>query len=282
MRKILQNWLLPFLVSIILVTSIRLFILDFTTVQDTSMEYSLRAGDKILYSKIGNPKPTDVVLLKNFPLEESLKITRLIGMPGDTVQLTNSLVYVNKRKIREPQGVSHPYFFRTDSLKLAIAVLKNERIGYNKIYARIGQFNFRANMEQIRRIKAVKAFRGLKRQIDLIPATIEPVLPNQPNRYTNKDHYGPVLIPYIGFTINMDLPSFYRYKSLIEAETGKTLATGSKEFFLNDLPIQTYTFQSDYYFVLNDNRSDCYDSRLLGMVPREAIYGLFVAKFGWD
>ncbi len=45
------------------------------------------------------------------------------------------------------------------------------------------------------------------------------------------------------------------------------------KFFLNGRQITQYTFKSNYYWMMGDNRHDSQDSRLWGFVPEDHIVG---------
>jgi signal peptidase I len=70
-----------------------------------SMEPSLKAGDFIIgnqmYFSTHNPERRDIVLFKN-PADKNMDfIKRIIGMPGDTLQIIDKEVWINGEKLNE-------------------------------------------------------------------------------------------------------------------------------------------------------------------------------------
>lgn len=70
-----------------------------------SMEPSLKAGDFIIgnqmYFSTHNPERGDIVLFK-YPANEQMDfIKRIIGLPGDTLEIINKNVWINGKKLNE-------------------------------------------------------------------------------------------------------------------------------------------------------------------------------------
>lgn len=80
-----------------------------TTVEGQSMEPTLSNGDSVIIQKLsyylGEPERFDVIV---FPVkdegegkqqEKSFYVKRIIGLPGETVQIQDGLVYINGKKL---------------------------------------------------------------------------------------------------------------------------------------------------------------------------------------
>lgn len=86
-------------------TVIYLFIAQPHKVSGPSMYPTFQDGDYIISDKVtydfASPKRGDVIVFKD-PQDTSLDfIKRVIGLPGDTVELVNGKVYVNQQQIQE-------------------------------------------------------------------------------------------------------------------------------------------------------------------------------------
>lgn len=103
-RGFFYNWILPVAIAIVLAIIIRFFIGGATTVSGTSMEPTLENGDFLLVSKI----PTyfkkyhrgDILIIDSPDLDEYY-VKRLIGLPGETVEIKDGKVYINGKWMKE-------------------------------------------------------------------------------------------------------------------------------------------------------------------------------------
>ena len=78
----------------------------YTVVSGTSMESALEDGDGLFVNKLlyylDNPQRFDVVI---FPYDEDeYYIKRIIGMPGETVSITNGVIYIDGKELEESYG----------------------------------------------------------------------------------------------------------------------------------------------------------------------------------
>jgi signal peptidase I len=81
--------------------------LEKTTMLGESMETTLKDQDKIIINKfaykLAKPKRFDVIVFKQTNKEHSYyNIKRIIGLPGETVQIKNGKVYINGKVLEEP------------------------------------------------------------------------------------------------------------------------------------------------------------------------------------
>jgi signal peptidase I len=119
-KNIFREYAEALLLAVILALFIRTFVIQAFKIPSGSMKPTLLIGDHILVNKfiygvkipfldftiipIKDPQRGDIVVFK-FP-EDPKKdfIKRVIGVPGDTVQIRNKKVYINNEAIEDPYG----------------------------------------------------------------------------------------------------------------------------------------------------------------------------------
>jgi signal peptidase I len=74
-----------------------------------SMEPAIEAGDyvvcNLMYYRTHDPRRGDVIIFK-YPRDESIDyIKRVVGLPGDTIELRGNTLYVNEQKVDESYTV---------------------------------------------------------------------------------------------------------------------------------------------------------------------------------
>jgi signal peptidase I len=98
-------------VEIALVIALAYFLVHFaverTTMIGDSMQTTLQNNDKIIVNKfsyrLSKPKRFDVIVFKQSDKEHSyLNVKRIIGLPGETIQIDNGSIYINGEVITEP------------------------------------------------------------------------------------------------------------------------------------------------------------------------------------
>jgi signal peptidase I len=100
----LTKWLL---LAIIILIMVNVFVVTIFIIDGMSMEPNYHSGELVIANRwqylFGTPDRYDAVILK-FPGDPEHKkyIKRVIGLPGETVEIKNGLVYINGNKLSEP------------------------------------------------------------------------------------------------------------------------------------------------------------------------------------
>ncbi len=93
------------LIALAIALLIRTFVVQAFRIPSGSMIPTLLIGDHILVNKLtyrfGNPHRSDVAVFK-FPLDSKKDyIKRVIGLPGDRIEIRNKVVFVNGKTLRK-------------------------------------------------------------------------------------------------------------------------------------------------------------------------------------
>ena len=99
--SIIWSWIWSFIVAFIIVGGVYFFLGRPFTVSGASMYPTLHNADRMILSKVGDIHRFDVVILKA-PDENVEYIKRVIGMPGDTVEMKSGVLYINGKKVDQP------------------------------------------------------------------------------------------------------------------------------------------------------------------------------------
>lgn len=98
MKKIIKE-ILPYALIVGAVLLLNRFVVINAKIPSQSMETTLMIGDRLFGNRLAylnsDPKRYDIVIF-HYPDDESqLFVKRLIGLPGDTIEVKNGVVYIN-------------------------------------------------------------------------------------------------------------------------------------------------------------------------------------------
>ena len=106
--KELFGWIVFIVVVVAASYLIVTFVGQRTEVSGSSMETTLSSGDQLIVDKISyrfrDPKRYDIVVFPYRYEESTYYIKRIIGLPGETVQIVDGMVYINGSPLNEHYG----------------------------------------------------------------------------------------------------------------------------------------------------------------------------------
>ncbi len=104
-KKELREWIVSFVVALVLVIIIRSYLFTIIRVDGPSMSDTLLDGDglfvNVLDMKLNSPERFDVVICR-YPNRDDQYVKRVIGLPGDTLSVRGGVLYINDQPIEEP------------------------------------------------------------------------------------------------------------------------------------------------------------------------------------
>ena len=101
-REVLETILPAILIALL----INVFVGQATRVEGQSMEPNLHSNQRLVFEKLSyrfhGPQRFDVVVLKLPSQGDELLIKRVVGLPGETVEIRDGHVYVDGKELDEP------------------------------------------------------------------------------------------------------------------------------------------------------------------------------------
>ncbi|MEJ9210442.1 signal peptidase I [Bacillus smithii] len=95
------SWIKSILFALIISFIIHTFLFSPYIVKGESMSPTLEEGNKLIVNKMKNIKRFDIVVF-HAPDSDEVYVKRVIGLPGDTVEMKDDVLYINGAAYKEP------------------------------------------------------------------------------------------------------------------------------------------------------------------------------------
>ena len=242
-------------------------------------------------------------------------IKRCIGLPGEDLQIINQQVYINGKKIDDPEHLQFTYvvhlnskaidprkFFDGmgvskedfDNSNMTVSEYANIALMYETnrqaaisngiteaVYQMAREHRNNYVLPMTRQMAGQCAARA---EVDTVYTMVMPadddsrdLFPHDTIHNWSIDNYGPIHIPAKGETLHLDMFNIAIYQRLITSYEKNALEIRDGKIYINGEQTDSYTVKQDYFWMMGDNRHNSADSRYWGFVPEDHVLGKFLA-----
>jgi signal peptidase I len=248
------------------------------------MQETYYRGDALLIKKFNNVLSTNDIIYIEFPAKDSTQTTtyffqRLIGLPGDSIELRDKVIYINGMPIDDTISIKHNYHLKTVKALDSVSLSKH-RLTEGAAISEKNDYSYSLTQYYADSLKHLPIVEVIEPEMEMKGNSDLSCFPYSLNYKWNMDNYGKLYIPKKDDVLKLDTFNIVFYKKLIKDHEKNTLEIKGDSIYINNELTTTYNVKRNYYFTLGDNRDNANDSRKWGFLPENFIVGksIYVIK----
>lgn len=242
---------------------------------------TFQRGDALLIKKIDNIYQTGDFIYFKYPKSDSATsevycLQRLIGLPGDTIEIREKGVLLNNFLTSDTSTLRFNYFLKTFS-KPDSAFMRRYKLFEGGEISSSFDYSYTLLKSQADSLNIDTLVERIEMKTEPKESFDETVFPYSTKFNWNMDNFGKLYLPKRNDTLFLDSVNINLYTSLIRIHEKNKLEIRNDSIFINDEPTNKYCVKQNYYFVMGDNRDNARDSRNWGFLPEACITGKVIS-----